>query len=59
MQEYLLYAIDANCCPEDDNIIMKGQCNGCKYYKGFELYNGQPSIKCSFFSTGEEDQNNN
>ena len=49
MDKYNLYSIDMDYCPKYDNIIMKMQCSGCKYYKGFELYNAQPCIKCSYY----------
>ena len=44
---FLILAIDKDTCPTQDNIIMKEQCSGCKYYKEFTMYNGQPCIICS------------
>jgi len=44
---YLILAIDKDNCPNQDNIIIKEQCSGCKYYKDFTLYNGHPCIICS------------
>ena len=46
--DFLLLVIDKDTCPEQDNIIIKQQCGGCKYYRGFIVENGQPCIKCSF-----------
>lgn len=53
VREYNLYAIDANSCPETDEPIIDKQCSCCKFYKGFELYNGQRCIKCSAYHEGE------
>ncbi len=50
MNENNLYVVDKDYCPDKDNIIMQGQCSGCKYYIGFDIYLGQPCIKCSFYS---------
>ena len=52
-QQYNLYAIDANTCPETDEPIIDKQCSGCKFYNGFELYNGQRCIKCSAYHEGK------
>lgn len=46
----LILAIDKDTCPTQDNIIMKQQCVGCKYYKEFTIYNEQQCIKCSYKS---------
>lgn len=43
----ILLVIDNDTCPDKDNIIMKQQCYGCRFYKDFELYNGQPCVECS------------
>ncbi len=58
MEKNNMYAIDANVCPEKDNIIMKGQCSGCEYYKGFEMYNGQTCVKCSYYAENEAGEAN-
>ena len=51
-----LYVIDKDFCPEnDDVIIMQGMCNGCEYYKSFEMKDGQRCIACSFWE--EKDSN--
>ncbi|MGB4659763.1 MAG: hypothetical protein WBI07_11310 [Mobilitalea sp.] len=47
INNYLILVIDKDICPTQDNIIMKGQCTGCEYYKDFTMYNGQPCIICS------------
>lgn len=45
-----LYVIDKDNCPKTDSeIIMRGLCSGCSYYKGFEMYYDQPCIKCSYY----------
>ena len=47
-QKYDLLKIDADCCPETDEPIIKGQCTeACPSYEGFQLYNGLSCIKCS------------
>ncbi|MBE6772287.1 MAG: hypothetical protein E7547_09135 [Ruminococcaceae bacterium] len=50
MSENNLYAVDKDYCPDNDNIIMKGQCGGCEHYRGFDMYLGQPCVKCSFYT---------
>lgn len=52
-QQYSIYAIGANTCPETDEPIIDKQCSGCNFYKGFELYNGQRCIKCSAYNEGK------
>ena len=50
-----LLVIDKDTCPDQDNIIIKQQCTGCRYYREFKLYNGQPCVKCSYeYMTSEE-----
>lgn len=44
---YLILAINKDTCPNKENIIIKEQCSGCKYYNDFILYNGQLCIICS------------
>ncbi len=52
MKEYNLYVMNTDNCPAGyGDIIYKGLCKGCDYNKGFDMYNGQPCIKCSFAST--------
>lgn len=51
-----ILAIDKDTCPTQDNIIVKEQCAGCKYYTEFTMYNGQPCIKCSY-KLGNETMN--
>ena len=44
-----LLAVDRDTCPHQDNIIIKQQCSGCQYYKGFQMYKGElPYIECSY-----------
>lgn len=50
-----LYVMDKDYCPDCDAIIMQGMCSGCQYYCGFELYEGQRCVKCSYYS--EEESN--
>lgn len=54
MKENNMYAIDKDYCPDKDDIIMKGQCSGCEHYKGFDMYLGQPCVKCSFYASLEK-----
>ncbi len=44
-----MWVIDKDCCPENDQIIIKGDCASCPYYKGFQMCNSQPCVKCSFY----------
>ncbi len=53
MSEVNLYVIDKDCCPNQDNIIVRMQCSECEYYRGFDMYNGQPCIKCDFYGSVE------
>ena len=46
---YNKYAINKDNCPEKDSILTQNMCDECQYYKGFEMYQGQPCIKCSYF----------
>ena len=52
---YNLLAIDANYCPKYDKPVTRGDCTGCEFYKGFELYHAQPCIKCAFSTTMEKE----
>ncbi len=56
MDKCILYVIDKDVCPNQENVIMQKQCGGCQYYQGFEKYNGQPCVKCSFYSKSQEDR---
>lgn len=49
-----LYVMDKDYCPESDAIILQGMCNGCQYYCGFVLYEGQRCVSCSYYSETEE-----
>lgn len=55
MSEYDLYAIDMDMCGKTDEPIKQGQCSGCEYYKGFELYNALRCIKCSYYNNENKD----
>lgn len=55
-QQYRLLTIDGDDCPISDNPVIKGQCSGCKYYRGFKMYHCLPSVKCSWFFTSDWDQ---
>ena len=48
MDNSIMYVINKDNCPKKDNIIIAGQCKGCEYYAGFELYFGQQCVKCSY-----------
>ena len=48
-ENYNLYSMDADSCPDTDAIIAQGMCTGCMYYKGFEMYNGQRCIRCAYY----------
>lgn len=50
MNENIPLVIDADTCPDMDNIIMKNQCANCDYYCGFEMNLGRPCVKCSYYS---------
>ncbi len=45
-----LLAMDKDECPDNDAVIYRDMCTGCKHYQGFELYKGLPCIKCSYYS---------
>lgn len=53
-----LYAINSNYCPDNDAIIYQGMCADCTYYQGFELYNGQPCIRCSYYADDAHEKKN-
>lgn len=48
-KKYDLFAMDKDNCPDKDCIINRYTCNNCTYYCGFEMYLGQPCVKCSFY----------
>ena len=48
MSKYDLWVIDKDNCPDDDVVIMNGQCTSCEHYKGFKMVNSQRCIICSF-----------
>lgn len=53
-QKYNLLKIDADGCPETDEPIIKDQCTeACRFYEGFQLYNGLSCIKCSAYYEGK------
>lgn len=47
--DYNLYVVNQDDCPKIDNPIIKDECGSCNHYKGFEMYNGQPCIKCAYY----------
>lgn len=55
MEEKNPYAIDANFCPKYDNILYRNQCNGCEHYIKFEMYKGQPCVRCSYDKSTENE----
>lgn len=46
---YNLYSIDNDSCPENDAIIYQKMYSNCEYYEGFELYLGHGCIRCSYY----------
>lgn len=48
-KKYNSYVIDKDYCPDQDCIIYRKTCDNCQYYCGFEMYLGQPCIRCSFY----------
>lgn len=52
--EIMIFAVDKDTCPVQDNIIMKQQCSNCQYYMEFIMYNGQSCIKCSYKNDSEK-----
>lgn len=46
---YNRYIIDANDCPKWDAILTSFMCKGCEFYKGFEIYEGQRCVHCSYY----------
>lgn len=51
-----LYAMNMDHCPESDAVIDRGTCTGCPYYKGFQMENGLPCIKCTYYSQSDKSQ---
>lgn len=61
MERYKTYVIGKDECPKHDDIlkddiILKDDCTGCKYYKGFVMWSGYPSVKCSFNSDTQSNE---
>ena len=52
--KYILLAMNKDYCPDNDAIIYQNMCGQCPHYRGFELYNAQPCIKCSFYEDLEK-----
>lgn len=50
-QQYRILTIDGHDCPISDNPVIRGECSGCNYYRGFQMNQGFPSVKCSWFFT--------
>ncbi len=49
-QKYRLLTINGHDCPITDNPIINGECSGCENYCGFQMNQGFPSVKCSWYS---------
>lgn len=54
--EILELLIDKDTCPEEDNIIMHGQCDSCKYFCAYSAFEGMPSVKCGYYHSTESDK---
>lgn len=54
LYNYELKVINMDTCGKTDEPIKNGQCSGCEYYKGFELYNDLRCIKCAYYYSNEE-----
>ena len=50
MKENNSYVINKDDCPDSGAVINNDTCSGCEHYKGFEMYLGQPCVKCSFYN---------
>lgn len=50
MSKYNLWVINKDCCPEDDVVVIQGQCACCKHYHRFKMEFGQPCVVCSFYA---------
>ena len=51
------WVMNQDICPSDDTIIVKYQCSGCPHYKGFELVNAMPCVRCTFYAHVENQPN--
>lgn len=56
MSKYNLWVIDKDNCPDDDVVIMQGQCTSCEHYKGFKIVNSQRCIICSFYENNNNSE---
>lgn len=53
MEEYNIWAMDRDHCPDSDEhgdaIVYQGLCSGCENYRGFEMVNGMPCVRCDYY----------
>lgn len=59
MDNYHLFVMDKDYCPDNDSIIYRNACDNCDHYNGFQLENGERCIKCSFYEDLERKQKEN
>lgn len=56
MSKYNLWVIDKDNCPDNDIVIMQGQCTSCEHYEGFKIVNSQRCIVCSFYENNNNSE---
>lgn len=50
----ILRAIDMDICPDNDAVIDRAMCGPCPYYKGFQMENALPCVKCAYYDENNE-----
>lgn len=54
MDKFQLRNYDFDICPKTDNPVIRGDCDNCKYYAGFQMANGFPCVECTYNYLEEE-----
>lgn len=55
--EFNVYALNTDMCPESDVVLTNTTCSGCQFYKGFQMINGFPCINCGYYSDSKPTDN--
>lgn len=58
MEKEYLYAMNMDNCPDTDAIIDRTMCGGCPYYRGVQVENALPCVRCTYYSQNENQENN-
>lgn len=59
MEKVNLYAMNMDNCPDNDAIIDRAMCAGCPHYKGVQVENALPCVRCAYYSQFEDNQDAN